>query len=76
MGMKLINTIVALAIAFGILAGAFLPMLSGWAVSISDINNVDYGWVVWLIAMIVIFALLIEAASMLGLSGSGGHKKK
>lgn len=76
--MKLVNVIITLAIAFGVIAGAFLPMLSTWATSISDINNVDYGWVVWLIAMIVIFALLVEATKMLGLgsgSGSGGKKK-
>jgi ACR3 family arsenite efflux pump ArsB len=77
MGMKLVNVIITLAIAFGVIAGAFLPMLSTWANSISDINNVDYGWVVWLIAMIVVFALLVEATKMLGLGsgGSGGKKK-
>lgn len=64
--MQIISLVIGLAIAFGALSGAFLPQLAGWADDVSNVNSVSYAWVVYLIAMVVIFALLLWAVRAIG----------
>jgi amino acid transporter len=57
-GNKIITLVIGLTIGFAVLVSAFLPNLATWTDAISDVNGVDYGWVVGIIAILVIYMFI------------------
>lgn len=68
---KLITVIIAVIFAFYLIINAFVPQLAGWASDISCVNATDYGWTVYLIFLIIMFAVAYAAVKMTGI-GKGG----
>lgn len=68
---KLVGTIIVVIFAFYLIINAFVPQLAGWADDISSIDSVDYGWTVYLIFLIIIFAVAYGVVKKMGLGGGG-----
>jgi succinate dehydrogenase/fumarate reductase cytochrome b subunit len=67
---KLVGIIIVVIFAFYLLINAFVPQLSGWADDLSSVNATDYGWIVYLIFLVIIFAIAYAVVKKMGLGGA------
>lgn len=66
---KLVATILVVIFSFYLIINALVPELDDWASDLSTVNNTDYGWVVYLIFLIIMFAVAYAVIRKVGLAG-------
>ena len=64
---KLTATILTVIFAFYLVINAFVPFLADWADDLSCVNAVDYGWVVYLIFLLIMLAIAYAVIKTLGI---------
>lgn len=66
---KLIGIILGVIFAMYLVINALVPQLAGWATAVSSVDETDYGWIIYLVFLIIMFAIAYTQVKKAGFKG-------